>query len=286
MRINIQGRYRGVLVYSPDQDTFLESAAALTLYPPSMEDGRERDRFRIEQIQYSSDSEGKQLLPVPDIGDYLGFAPREVSSSPQGRLPAWCAQASTLFNLLHMASMSAAEGSTNPSLAGIEQKLLDLIEHEYAATEKVLGRAAADELLGDWMKLIDAWQTGQTLGVPKALLDLAVDHAKDAFLEALPFNMGKQYQILKFTEDVANATIAELDQGINRIRQWNYQALKKGSPLPGSDTVDLSDTKPRDVVKQPKNVSTTLPFDPSWLRRRLLCAMESGCTPKYFWWRR
>lgn len=62
--LKIQGRYRGILAYSPGEDTFLEAAGAFTLY-------HGEDRFRIEQVQYAADAEGKQLRPVPDLGGIL-----------------------------------------------------------------------------------------------------------------------------------------------------------------------------------------------------------------------
>jgi hypothetical protein len=237
----IQGRYRGILVYEPAGDTFLESAGAFTLY-------HGEDRFRIEQIQVAADAEGNQLLPVPDMGDYLDFAPKGANSSPQGSLPSWCAQSAILFNLLHMASMSAAEGATNSGgLAGVEQWLLDLIEHDYTAVEKVLGRAAADQLLGDWMKLIDTWRTGKTLGFAKALWDLGIDHAKDLILAALPYNMGLQHQILGFTKDVADATIEDIDAGVKKLA-YRYSDLKYTFP-PSAEPVNLA--TPKDEVKKP-----------------------------------
>jgi hypothetical protein len=240
-KYGIQGRYRGILVYSPDKDTFLESAAAFTLYYG-------QDQFRIEQIQYAADAEGKQLLPLPDLGDYLDFTPKKANPSPQGSLPSWCAQASILFNLLHMGSMSAAEGATNSGgLAVLEQGFLDFLQHQYTSVEKVLGRAAADQLLGDYMKLIDLWNNAKYANAVVAFGKLAWDVTKDLLLEALPYNMGLQYQYAKFTKDLADAVVEDIDAGVEKLR-INYQVLKNPSPS-SAKPVDL--TKPKAPAPKP-----------------------------------
>lgn len=104
----IYGRYQGVLVYAPKEDTFLQAAAAFTLY-------HGEDKFRIEQFQYAADSGGNQLYPILDAGPFLNFATEEPKITAQGVFPSWCIQAAYVLDILHLAVMTAAEGCTNPS---------------------------------------------------------------------------------------------------------------------------------------------------------------------------
>jgi len=120
----IYGRYRGVLVYSPTQDDFLQAAASFSLY-------HGEDQFRIEQLHYGSDAKGNQLHPGLDVGPYLNFAPEEPVITAPGVLPSWCVQAAHVLEMLHLAVMTAAEGATNQ--IGVDlttQAMLNALNHE------------------------------------------------------------------------------------------------------------------------------------------------------------
>jgi len=145
----IYGRYQGVLVYAPKEDTFLQAAAAFTLY-------HGEDKFRIEQFQYAADSGGNPLYPILDAGPFLNFATEEPKITAQGVFPSWCIQAAYVLDILHLAVMTAAEGCTNPApVSMVGQSSLNLIYHVYYSEEEVLRQSAADQFLGDWKKLQD-----------------------------------------------------------------------------------------------------------------------------------
>ena len=217
----ITGRYRGVLVYAPAGNEFLQAAADFTLR-------HGEDQYRIDQTQYASDAEGNQILPVLDVGSYLDFEREAPAIATQGPFPSWCVQSARFFNILHMAIMTAAEGSTNEiSLIGIDQGLLDLINHDYTAVEKYLGKAAAEELLGDWMKCLYFLKNLDVLGLAGATGELIKDVGKDIFLEALPYGIGTMVKLVEFELGLADAVAEQIADDINSL-----EPFPPGAPEP------------------------------------------------------
>ncbi|MCX6565108.1 MAG: hypothetical protein NTW38_01570 [Candidatus Aminicenantes bacterium] len=217
----ITGRYRGVLVYAPAGNEFLQAAAAFTLR-------HGEDRYRIDQTQYASDAEGNQILPVLDVGSYLDFEREAPAIATQGPFPSWCVQSARFFNIFHMAVMTAAEGSTNEiSLIGIDQNFLDFINRECSSIEKYLGKAAADELLGDYMKLIEFWHNKDVLGLAGATGELIKDVGKDIILEALPYGIGTMYKFVEFELGLGEAVAEQIGEEIASL-----EPFPPGNPQP------------------------------------------------------
>lgn len=137
--------------------------------------------------------------------------------------------------------------------------MLDLIQYDYTVSEKVLGRAAADQLLGDWMKLLDTWKTGLTSGCGKALWNFGLNHsigrapAALPYNAALPNNMRLQIQYALFAKDLADGMIEDIQNGLDKMAGINYQVLKQSSP-PSTPPVDPSQPKAPATgeVKTPK----------------------------------
>jgi hypothetical protein len=97
------------------------------------------------------------------------------------------------------------------------------------------------------MKLIDLWNNAKYANAVVAFGKLAWDVTKDLLLEALPYNMGLQYQYAKFTKDLADAVVEDIDAGVEKLR-INYQVLKNPSPS-SAKPVDL--TKPKAPAPKP-----------------------------------
>lgn len=76
----IHGQYRGVLVYAPKEDEFLQAAATFILY-------HGEDRFGIEQLHFAADANGNQLYPLLNVGPYLNFKPEAPAIATQGAFP-------------------------------------------------------------------------------------------------------------------------------------------------------------------------------------------------------
>ncbi|MHB8055366.1 MAG: hypothetical protein ACYDH3_08970 [Candidatus Aminicenantales bacterium] len=135
----IYGRYRGVLVYSPTQDDFLQAAASFTLY-------HDEDQLRIEQLHYAADAEGNQLHPGLDVGPYLHLAPEEPVITAPGAFPSWCVQAAHVLDMLHLAVMTAAEGATNRVGVNLaNHSILNPVNHETR-----LRNAATNDFFSKW----------------------------------------------------------------------------------------------------------------------------------------
>jgi hypothetical protein len=222
----IYGRYRGVLVYSPTEDEFLQAAAVFVLY-------HGEDQFRIEQLHFAADQSGKQLYPVLDVGSYLDFKPEAPTIATQGAFPSWCVQATQVLDILHLAIMTAAEGSTNwGPVIMVDQSLLNLINHDYRGIAKWLGQAAADDYLrtwakifadqffGDWMKALNFINTQRKEGTAKAGYELAKDLSKDFILKRLPFGLGTMYQYLELVKTVSQAVQDKMAYDINNLTSF------------------------------------------------------------------
>jgi hypothetical protein len=144
----VYGRYQGVLVYAPAEDELLQAAAAFTFY-------HGEDQFRIEQIHYSADANGNQLYPALDVGPFLNFKPEDSAITTPGPFPSWCIQAAYVLDILHLAVMTAAEGSTN--FAGVsfaEQSFLNLIHHHFDMVKQLLKNGGAQDFMGQWSALL------------------------------------------------------------------------------------------------------------------------------------
>lgn len=246
----IYGRYRGLLVYSPEEDVFLQAAAAFIVY-------HGEDQFRVEQVNFAADKNGKQLHPLLNVGPYLDFKPQAPAIAAQGPFPSWCIQAARVLDVLDLAVMTAAEGSTNwISIAGVERSLLNLINHDYTATEKVLGKAAADQLLGDWMKLINFWNTQHKEGTFKAMLELGWDLSKDLYMvavKALPYGIGGIYQIMELDFTVAKAVEEQMDHDLNKVTRAPFsKRVLKPQPTPPVDNTWTPESRTQETPPPPK----------------------------------
>jgi len=176
----IYGRYQGVLVYAPKEDTFLQAAAAFTLY-------RGEDKFRIEQFQYAADSGGNQLYPILDAGPFLNFATEEPKITVQGVFPSWCIQAAYVLDILHLAVMTAAEGCTNPApVSMVGQSSLNLIYHVYYSEEDVLRRSAKDQFLRDWKDLQDLAKSQHIDWTSKPIFNVGQELSKGFIPNSVP----------------------------------------------------------------------------------------------------
>jgi hypothetical protein len=237
----IYGRYQGVLVYSPTEDAFLQAAAAFTLY-------HGEDQFRIEQLHFAADASGNQLNPVLDVGPYLNFKPEAPTIATQASFPSWCAQATQVLDILHLAIMTAAEGSTNPvTVFMVEKSILNLINHDYSAIEKILGKVAADEFLGNWMKILEFSYNLRKEGMAKAMYELAKDVSKDFILDVLPFGLGYMYKTMELEMTVAQAVMDKMAYDISKLTPFRGslapQSVRPETPPP---------PPPSDQIKQPK----------------------------------
>jgi hypothetical protein len=96
------------------------------------------------------------------------------------------------------------------------------------------------------------------LGFGKALWDLGWDHAKNLYLAALPYNIGRQHQILEFSRDVADATVEEIDAGVKTLGH-NLQPILNPSP-PSAEPVDLTKPKAPTASKPPVEQPKKVPF--------------------------
>jgi len=243
--IPITGRYRGVLIYSPADGAFQQSAAALTLY-------RGEDQCRIERLQFAADASGKNLFPALDVRDYLGASGDPLPIAAQGAFPSWCAQSSLVFDILNAAMMTAAEGSTNfPGVADVEQVLLNIINHDYFAIAKVLGQAAAEEYLGEWMKALRFYQNSAKDGVTKALFELAKEVASDKAVEMIGLavgmpGLGTALVLIELEKTLFTLAVKEWQKEIAAARALNARprpVLRPVSPPPRpAPPVTIKDT--------------------------------------------
>jgi hypothetical protein len=225
----IYGRYRGILVYSPAANEFLQSASSFILY-------HGEDQFRLEQLQFAADESGRQRQPLLDAGAFLDFMPGPPAIAKPGAFPSWCSQAALLFDVLHLSLMTAAEGATNPVGPGlIEQSLIDLISRDYNAMEKFLGKAAADQFLGDWMKILKFSLEAGAGKVGKALLNLARDVGKEIGLNALPFGIGNIYRIFELQRDAIDAAQEQIRQDIQKLRPFQAKTATPAASSGGGE---------------------------------------------------
>ncbi|MCJ7565885.1 MAG: hypothetical protein MUP52_15015 [Candidatus Aminicenantes bacterium] len=139
----VYGRYQGVLVYSPAEDLLLQSAAVFTSYLGE-------DQLRIEQVHFSADANGNQLIPALNVTNYLNISRAEQPITAEGAIPAWCLQTAHVFDFLHVAIMTAAEGATNPSHKIMKQAASNIHNQSYATAQKVLSDKVAKDFMGRW----------------------------------------------------------------------------------------------------------------------------------------
>lgn len=225
--VPVYGRYRGVLVYAPAEDAFRQSGATLDVY-------RGEERYRIQYLQFATNEEGTRLYPALDVREVLGLAEEPLPIAAQGAFPSWCAQSSLVFDVLNAAMMTASEGATNwEGIAGIEQGLIDLINHDYNAIYKFLGKAAAEEFLGDWMKALRFSANLESQGAGTALWELSKELAEDALLAvAVASGLGLPvlvYKAAKFEMELGAALLAEMAKDIAAERA--LRARPKPTPL-------------------------------------------------------
>lgn len=252
--VPVYGRYRGVLVYAPAEDAFRQSGGVFDLY-------RGEDRYRIESLQFAADAEGTRLFPALDVREVLGLTEERLPIAAQGAFPSWCAQSSLVFDVLNAAMMTAAEGATNmEGIAGIEQGLIDLINHDYNAIYKFLGKAAAEEFLGNWMKALRFSANLETKGAGTALWELAKEVAEDGILAvAVMSGLGLPvlvYKVAKFEMDLGKEIIKEMARDIAARKALNARPKPRLRPLdrpkPPAPPVQLpGKEKPAPVVKKP-----------------------------------
>jgi hypothetical protein len=243
----IRGRYRGVLVYSPTEDEFLQAAAALTLY-------HGEDQFRIEQLHFAADASGKQLNPVLDVRSYLDFKQEAPTITTQGSFPSWCVQATQVFDILHTAIMTAAEGSTNwVPITIADHALLNWICRDAYGMAKIFGRAVAELYVEDWMKLLDFIDNLRKEGKAKALYELAKDLANDLLWGSGPFARAAQFK--KFMDLYA----AVVWQSVSDLMQYDIDRLMAfpaaPAPQPTVPTKPPSPTPPPTPPPTPKTGS-------------------------------
>lgn len=229
--IPVYGRYRGVLVYAPaEEDAFRQSGAAIDFY-------RGEERFRIAHLQFAADAEGTRLFPALDVREFLGLTEEPLSIAAQGAFPSWSSQSSLVFDILNAAMMTAAEGATNgEGFAGIEQGLIDLINHDYNAILKFLGKQAAEEYLGNWMKALRFSANLEAQGAGTALWELAKEVAEDALLAvAVASGLGLPvlvYKVAKFEMDLGKAILKEMARDIAAARALRNRPKPRLRPLP------------------------------------------------------
>ncbi len=219
----IYGQYRGTLIYAPKEDAFLQAAATFILY-------HGEDKFRIEQLHFAADANGNQLYPVLNVGPYLNFKPEAPAIATQGAIPSWCIQAAHVLDALHLAIMTAAEGSTNPEpISNVSQLLLNSINHDYNFIEKMVGKLAAEEFLGDWMKVLNFYNTEREGGTVKAIYELVKDLSKDlivAGLKVLPFGIGNIYKIVDLNLTALEASMDQMDYDVNKLMRAPFSQTK------------------------------------------------------------
>lgn len=246
----IYGRYRGVLVYSPEADAFLQSAAAFNLY-------HGEDQFRIEQMHFAADANGKQLQPVLNVGPYLDFKPEAPPIATPGQFPSWCVQAAQFLDILHLAIMTAAEGSTNRvPIDMVDQSLSNILNHDYPGMEKVLGRAAADAWVGEYMKIFDFWNDLRKKGLAKATYNLGKSLGKDFIIDALPFGIGNIYKLIELDFTVAKAVEDQMDYDLNKVMKAPFsQPARPVLTKPAPPVQIKQPPPPTTQIKQPKKGS-------------------------------
>jgi len=178
----IYGRYQGVLVYSPAENAFNQAAAVLTLY-------QEDNQFRIEQVHFAADAKGNPLYPALDVGSYLNLKDSAPKITIAGAFPTWCVQASQIFSLLHMAVMTAAEGSTNPFDVDITPNELEfnkLAWQSYKDTGDLLEQSnALNNRLGAWIKAVEFIFRYRNNGYYDAMTNLIMDIAPGIIFEGI-----------------------------------------------------------------------------------------------------
>ncbi len=183
----IYGRYQGVLVYSPEEDAFLQSAAAFIVY-------HGEDQYRIEQMQFASDADGKQLYPVLDVSAYLKFDSQAPAIAKEGPFPSWCVQATQVLDIVNLAMMTAAEGATNPEsvLATAasttnqqvwNQQLLESIRATNGVNDLIELGNKVNKRISAWLKALDFANKAREEGMTKALVDTAEDIGKSMTFE-------------------------------------------------------------------------------------------------------
>jgi hypothetical protein len=219
----IYGRYRGVLVYSPNEDKFLQAGATFTITNGN-------DQFRIEQLQFAADASGNQLQPMLNLAPYLDFKPETPKIATPGSFPSWCIQASRVFDTLHLAIMTAAEGSTNPGFVSmLPQSMQNLLSHDYNFIEKMLGKEAADKFLGDWMKVLNFYNTEKAEGTAKAMYELGKDLGKDlivAALNILPLGIGNIVKTVELYVSAKQAAFEQMNYDVNELLRAPFPANK------------------------------------------------------------
>jgi hypothetical protein len=256
----VYGRYRGVLAYSPADDAFRQSGAVFDLY-------RGEDRCRIECQQFAADAEGTRLYPALDVREYLGLTGEPLPIAAQGAFPSWCSQSSLVFDILNAAMMTAAEGATNwPGVADIEQSLTNLLNFVnnkiggYRDIVKILGQAAADELVGKWMMAIRLWSNAEAYGAKTALRGLILEVGEDLALIALAASgYGTPvviYKLAKLELEFGKALIQEMARVVAAEKALRYRPTPRlrprGQPTPQYPPVQLpGKEKPAPEVKKP-----------------------------------
>lgn len=130
--------------------------------------------------------------------------------------------------------MTAAEGSTNPGPVANLCQLILSIANNFNFLEKTLGKSVADEFLGDWMKVLDFYNTGSEDGVAKAIYDLVEDLGKDLILkviDTLPFGIGRLYKIVKLNLTAIEASIDQMDYDVNKLLRTPFSQTKPDATL-------------------------------------------------------
>ncbi len=260
----VYGRYRGVLIYAPSDDAFNQSAAALTLY-------RGEERCRVERLQFAADASGKNLYPALDVREYLGASGEPLPIASPGAFPSWSSQSSLVFDILNAAMMTAAEGATNwPGVAEVEQVLLNIINHDYFVIAKVLGQAAAEEFLGEWMKALRFYQNSAKDGALKALGELAGEILQDKAIEMIGLavgmpGLGTALVLIELEKTLFALAVKEWQKEIAAARALNRQprpVLQPTSPPPRpAPPVDVGNTTP--PGQMPGQVRTQPPRQPN-----------------------
>jgi hypothetical protein len=106
--LKIFGRYKGVLIYSPEDNELYQAASAFTIY-------KEEEQLRIEQMHYATDASGQNpRYPLADVRSFLGRDESSQIIGKEGPFPPWAVQALRVFDVIHTAIMTAGEGYTNP----------------------------------------------------------------------------------------------------------------------------------------------------------------------------
>lgn len=245
----IYGRYQGVLVYSPTEDEFLQAAAAFTLY-------HGEDKFRIEQLHFAADANGKQLYPVLNVGPHLDFKAEAPVIATPGEFPSWCVQAAQVLDILHLTMMTAAEGSTNPSsiMTLVDQSLLNWhtfsagMEREMAVAKTLLEQSEiVNKYLGAWLKTLTFIETQRREGTAKAMYGLAKDLGKDlivAAINVLPLGIGQMYQVMELAFTIQQASFDQMDYDLEQMMRAPFS---RPAPKPAI----TGETPPPDEVKEP-----------------------------------